>query len=50
MSEPVVLRCPKCNRFLAEVTGTVRVVCPECGSEVSYKSKDARRVLTAEPP
>lgn len=38
----VELRCPACNRFLAEVIGYGRTVCPNCGGEVSYTSKEVR--------
>jgi uncharacterized Zn finger protein (UPF0148 family) len=43
-TEPVVeLRCPECKRWLSDAQRYGRVVCPNCGCELSYKSKDARR-------
>ena len=38
-SDVVKLRCPMCNRFLAEVKGYGKAVCRDCGSEVVYRSK-----------
>lgn len=42
MTKRVELRCPNCGKFLAEVTDFARVPCPECGSEVTFRSKAAR--------
>lgn len=43
---PVELHCPntKCRqRFLLETDGTIaRGVCPSCGGEVVYRSKERR--------
>ena len=44
------LRCPSCNRFLGEVTGYARLVCPTCGSETTYRSRDQRRKEGLAPP
>lgn len=33
------IRCPRCNRFLAEVGGFGRAVCRDCGVEVTVKAK-----------
>lgn len=44
MTNPRVdLKCPECGRFLAEVTGYGRAPCPNCGCEITYASKLARR-------
>lgn len=43
----VEVRCPVCKRFLGETRDYARLVCGECGCEVTYKSRDERRrVLT----
>lgn len=39
--ETMNIRCPKCNRFLAEVTAFGRAICRECGVEVTVKAKSA---------
>ena len=39
----IQLRCPSCNRFLAEVQGFARVVCSGCGAETTFKSREERR-------
>jgi uncharacterized Zn finger protein (UPF0148 family) len=39
----VDLCCPECGRFLAEVKVHGRAVCPHCGCEVTYRSKEERR-------
>ena len=44
MSEPVQLRCPKCGRFLTEVTDGGRAPCPGCGSEIAFLTKAQRRL------
>ena len=36
----VDIRCPKCNYWLGEATYYARLVCPKCGSEVRYRSKE----------
>lgn len=41
-SPTITLRCPQCNRFLAEVVDFGRIPCPECGSETTYRSKQQR--------
>ncbi len=38
----VKLRCPQCGRFLADVRDFGRVVCRDCGSELTYRSKQER--------
>ena len=38
----VKLRCPRCNRFLADVRDFGLAVCGNCGSEVSYRSREER--------
>lgn len=38
----ITLRCPNCNRFLAEVDGYGRAVCSRCGAELTYRSKEER--------
>jgi uncharacterized Zn finger protein (UPF0148 family) len=46
----VTLTCPEDGRFLAEVSAFGRVVCPNCGSEVTYRNRDERkRPLTTMP-
>lgn len=52
--EVAKLRCPLCGRFLADVKGYGKAVCRDCGSELTYRSKEERnrqaaelRVLTA---
>ena len=42
--DQVQIRCPRCGRFLTETIDFARTVCPECGSEVQYKSKLQRRI------
>ncbi len=39
----VKVRCPECHRFLGEVEGYARVVCPRCGWSVTVESKEKRR-------
>lgn len=43
MSEPVKLTCPECRRFLTEVIDYAKLPCPNCGCEVTYRSKRYRR-------
>jgi len=38
----VEVRCPECGRFLGEVEGYARVVCPNDGWSVTVESKDQR--------
>lgn len=40
--QTVDLRCPNCARWLAEVKDFGRAVCPNCGWEVSVRSKCER--------
>lgn len=40
--EIVKLRCPRCNRFLAEVRDYGKAVCRECGGETTYRSRGER--------
>lgn len=45
LDRPVVMvRCPQCGRFLVDTVDYARVVCPECGAEVTFKSKVHRRI------
>lgn len=43
----IELRCPKCSRFMGEVDSYGRLLCDNCGSEVTYKSKEFRRARPA---
>lgn len=36
------LRCPKCNRFVAEGSGFVRGICPRCKIEVQATAPEQR--------
>lgn len=38
------IRCPRCNRWLAEGSGSVRAVCRECGIEVAVIDRRAAAV------
>ena len=38
-NERMTIRCPKCNRFMAEVGDYGRVVCRDCGIEVTVKAR-----------
>ena len=38
----ITLRCPQCQHFLGEIAGFARLVCPDCGTEVTVRSKQAR--------
>ncbi len=49
-SEPVLIRCPKCGRFLAEVTEYGRAVCGRCGWEVTLRSRRRTAGPTDEGP
>ena len=45
MSDTVDVRCPQpCNTWLGEATYYARLVCPKCGSEVRYRSKEERNL------
>ena len=35
----MILRCPGCNRFLAEGSGYTRAVCPKCAITVTATPK-----------
>lgn len=39
----VEVRCPGCSRFLLEASEYGRGVCPECGWEVTVRSKEVRK-------
>jgi DNA-directed RNA polymerase subunit RPC12/RpoP len=39
----MVIRCPKCSRFMAEVGEYGRAVCRECGVEVTVRVKGERQ-------
>ncbi len=39
----IQMRCPECNRWLSDAQGRCRVVCSNCGCELSYKSKSVRK-------
>jgi hypothetical protein len=38
----VQIKCPQCQRFLAEVAIMGRAVCQRCGWEIAVWSKEAR--------
>ena len=40
----MTIRCPKCNRFMAEVSGYGRVVCRDCAIEITVQEKRVRTV------
>ena len=43
MTDTVELRCPQpCNTWLGEATYYARIVCPKCGAEVRYRSREER--------
>ncbi len=44
MTDAVDIRCPKCNRWLAEASEYGRAVCATCGWEIEVRSKEARLV------
>ena len=44
--ELIDLRCPNCNRFLAQVLDFGRTVCPNCGGETTFKSREHRKKET----
>lgn len=44
MTKIIIVRCLECNRFMGETADYGRFVCSECGSEVTYRSKDYRRI------
>ena len=46
----VVLRCPECRGFLAEVSGYGRAVCKDCGCELTYFSREMRELTKPAPP
>lgn len=46
-SDIVRLRCPRCNRFIADVKGYGRGICRECGAEITYRSREERVTLPA---
>ena len=49
MTGTVEIRCPQCNYWLGEATYYARLVCPKCGSEVSYRSKEERGLTRRKP-
>ncbi len=44
VTDPVNIKCPGCDRWLAEGMGYIRGVCRDCGYEVTVKDKEARRL------
>lgn len=46
--QPVKLRCPRCGRYLGEGTGYLRIICRDCGSEATYRSRDDRYLARPE--
>lgn len=45
----VTIRCPDCNRWLQDVRDYGRCVCPNCGCEIVYRSREERRRDAAKP-
>lgn len=39
------IRCA-CGRWVAEVTGSIRTICPGCGAEIRYVKHQDRALLT----
>lgn len=44
MNAVVDIRCPECGRWLSETNGYGRAVCPNCGWEVTLRSKEERQL------
>jgi phage FluMu protein Com len=49
MPQPVEIRCPECDRFLADVRDLGRVVCPDCKCEIVYRSHSERLNVDRRP-
>lgn len=47
--EIVDIKCPDCGRWLSETRDYGRSVCPNCGWEVTVRSKKERAVVLTTP-
>jgi hypothetical protein len=44
-NKAVEIRCPECGRWLMDAIGFARVICRDCGCEITYRSREQRQVI-----